>query len=93
MQSLMGFLLKFIEMEYYKRNSKNTTQCTLYSKCMHVKLVRKYVTDLMQRHTCEWHALESNPLSTKISSIYHQVRVDAVVKYARRKHSQEALTE
>ena len=52
-----------------------------------------YGTDLTQRHTCEWHALESNPLSTKISSIHHQVRVDALVKDAQRKHSQQALTE
>ena len=50
-------------------------------------------TDLMQRRTCEWHALESDPLSTKILSIYYQVRVDALVKYTRRKHSQQALTE
>ena len=55
--------------------------------------IASYGTELMQRRTREWHALESNPLSTKISSIYHQVRVDAFVKYARRKHSQQALTE
>ena len=51
-----------------------------------------YGTDLTQRRTREWHALESNPLGTKILSIY-QVRVDALVKYALRKHSQQALTE
>ena len=47
----------------------------------------------MQRCTREWHALESNPLSAKISSIHHRVRVDALVKYAQRKHLQQALTE
>ena len=52
-----------------------------------------YGTDLTQRRTREWHALESNPLSTKISNIHHRVWVDALVKYARRKHSQQALTE
>ena len=52
-----------------------------------------YGTDLMQHRTREWHALESNPLSTKISSIYHRVWFDALVKYARRKDSQQALTE
>ena len=52
-----------------------------------------YGTDLMQCRTREWHALESNTLSTKISSIHHQVRVDALVKYVRRKYSQQALTE
>ena len=52
-----------------------------------------YGTDLMQCCTREWHALESNPLSTKILSIYHRVRVDALVKYARRKHSQQVFTE
>ena len=51
-----------------------------------------YGTDLTQRHACEWHALESILLSTKISSIHHRVRVDALVKYAQRKHSQQALT-
>ena len=56
-------------------------------------LQMSYGTDLMQHRTHEWHALESNPLSTKISSIHHRVRVDALVKYARRKHSQQALTE
>ena len=30
-----------------------------------------YGTDLTQRRTREWYALESYPLSTKISSIYH----------------------
>ena len=40
-----------------------------------------YGTDLTQRHTREWHALESNLLSTKISSIHHRVRVDVLVKY------------
>ena len=52
-----------------------------------------YGTDLMQRRTRKWHALESNPLSTKMSSIHYRVRVDALVKYAPRKHSQQALTE
>ena len=47
----------------------------------------------MQRCTREWHALESNPLSAKISSIHHRVRVDALMKYAQRKHLQQALTE
>ena len=47
-----------------------------------------YSTDLMEHHTHEWHALESNPLSTKILSIHHQVQVDAVVKCVRRKDSQ-----
>ena len=36
--------------------------------------------------------LMSNPFCTKISSISHRVRVDAPVKCARRKHSQQALT-
>ena len=53
----------------------------------------RYGTNLMQRRTREWHALESNSLSTKTSGIHHQVRVDALVKYAQRKHSQQALTD
>ena len=52
-----------------------------------------YGTDLMERCIRKWRALESNPLSIKILSIHHRVRVDALVKYARRKHSQQALTE
>ena len=51
-----------------------------------VKQFYNYGTDLMQHCTCEWHALECNPLSTKISSIHHRVRVDSFMKYARRKH-------
>ena len=47
----------------------------------------------MQHRTREWHALESNQLSTEILSIHHRVRVDALVKYARGKHLQQALTE
>ena len=58
---------------------------------MHNRL--KYGTDLTQRRTCEWHAVESSLLSTKISSIHHRVQVDALVKYAPRKHLQQALTE
>ena len=42
--------------------------------------------DLIQRRTREWHALESNPLSTKIWNIHHQVWVNALMKYAQRKH-------
>ena len=56
-------------------------------------LVCTYGTDLMQWRTRDWHALESNPLSTEILSIYHRVRVDVLMKYAQRKHSQQALTE
>ena len=52
-----------------------------------------YGTDLMQCRTRKWHAAESNPLSTKISSIHHWVRVDALMKYVQRKHSQQARTE
>ena len=58
-----------------------------------VEVWHNYGTDLTQRHTREWHALKFNPLSTKISSIHHRVWIDALVKYARRKHSQQALTE
>ena len=51
------------------------------------QFIWRYSTDLMQRHTHEWHALESNPLSTKILSIHHRVQVDALVKYAREGNS------
>ena len=61
--------------------------------CMKNNEYTNYGTDLTQRRTREWNALESNPLSTKISSVYHRVQVDALVKYARRKYSQQALTE
>ena len=47
-----------------------------------------YGTDLMEHHTRERHALESNPQSTKMSSIHHQVQVDAVVKCVQRKDLQ-----
>ena len=60
---------------------------------LHTSLLLIYSTDLMQCRTHEWHALESNPLSTKISSIHHRVRVDALVKFGQKKHLQEALTE
>ena len=53
----------------------------------------RYGTDLTQRRTREWRALESNPLETKISNIHHQVRIDALVKYAWRKHLQQAFPE
>ena len=46
------------------------------------KVSLQYDTDLRQHRTREWHALESNPLSTKILSIHHQVRVNTLVKYA-----------
>ena len=62
------------------------------SSCIYI-LVMYNGTDLMQCCTHEWHALESNPLSTKLSSIHHWVRVDALVKYVRKKHSQQELTE
>ena len=55
--------------------------------------IRTYGTDLTQHRTRKWHALESNPLSTKISSIHHWMRVDAFVKYVWRKHLQHALIE
>ena len=45
-------------------------------------LVLLYGTDLTQHLTRKWHVIESNQLSTKISSIHHRVRVDALVKYA-----------
>ena len=45
------------------------------------QLIFRYGSDLTQHRTCEWHALESNLLSTKISSIYHRVQVDALMKY------------
>ena len=60
---------------------------------LHMFIINTYGTDLMQRRTHEWHALESNPLSTKISSIHHRVRVNALVKYVRRKCLQQAHTE
>ena len=58
--------------------------------CRHNFENYRYGTDLMQRCTCEWCALESNPLWTRFSSIYHRMRVDAPKKYAQRKHSQQA---
>ena len=55
--------------------------------------MHSYGTDLMPCRTREWHALESNLLSTKILSIHHQVQVDALVKYVWKKHLQQAFTE
>ena len=46
----------------------------------------RYGTDLMQHCT-----RESNPFCARFSSINHRVRVNAVVKHARRNHSQQAL--
>ena len=65
-----------------------TNTIVLHNIVQDIIILYNYGTDLMQRRTHEWHALESNPLSTKISSIHHRVQVDAVVKYARRKHLQ-----
>ena len=50
-----------------------------------------YGTNLMQCHTHKSCALELNPLCTKISSIHHQIWVDALMNYVWRKHSQLAL--
>ena len=70
----------------------STLKC-LIRKCIAKFYWLRYSTDLTQHCTREWYALESNPLSTKILSIHHRVLDDALVKYARRKHSQQALTE
>ena len=78
-------LQNFLYMYYVSENSVIAMYTYSY-------FVASYGTDLMQCHTCEWHAMESNPVSTKISSIHHQVWVDALVKYAPRKHSQQACT-
>ena len=67
---------------------------TAWLKCsIQEPQIFQYDADLTQRCTSERHALESNPLSTKIFSIHHQVRVDTLVKYVRRKLSHQALTE
>ena len=50
-----------------------------------------YGTDSVQCCTRKLHALESNPLSTRISSIHLWVWVDALMKYAWRKHLQYTL--
>ena len=78
----------------YRLAVQNTFSAIHYAgKLFQQYVVDAYGTDLTQCRTCEWHVLESNLLSTKISSIYHRVWVDALVRYTRRKHSQQALTE
>ena len=57
----------------------------MIKKCVQTVIyVFKYDTDLTQYHTREWYALESNPLSAKISSIHHRVQVDALMKLCER---------
>ena len=54
----------------------------LYAVSGWYKVSLQYGTHLTQRCTREWHALETNLLRTKILSIHHRMRVNALVKYA-----------
>ena len=65
---------------------------TDYTFELTVCIIATYSTDLMQHRTRKWHALESNLLCTRISSVHDRVQVDALVIYAWRKHSKQAIT-